>query len=141
MAFVFRSIIRCALYASLVACLQISQANAGCLPGQTCWQVPQLQNARMTPPPDHSAQQRVLDDRARVIQNQQQITSDRTKLLMPPATRTPLDRANLRQDLRTDRDQLLQSQQSLQRSQLLLQEQSRPPSPTPYVVKPAGTLP
>lgn len=116
-------------------------ADAACLPGQTCWQVPQLQNNPPPSIPNDSAAQQVLQDRATVIQNQQKLTRDRAQLRTPPGTNTPLDVIQQRQQLRDDRDQLLQSQQSLQHSQQLLLDQQRPPAPTPYIVKPQGVMP
>jgi hypothetical protein len=125
----------------LVAGPIVPYADATCLPGQTCWQPPQLQNSQPPAVRDDSLQQQLQRDRTTVQQNQQQLTTDRTKLRMPLGTRTPLDQIQQRQQVRTDREQLLQSQQSLQRSQQLLLDQQRPPSPTPYVIKPLGARP
>jgi hypothetical protein len=124
-----------------VAGLQSVPANAACLPGQSCWQVPQLQNNPPPSIPDHTIEKQMLQDRAAVIQNQQQQLRNREQLRTPPATTTPLDRIQQRQQLRDDRDQLLQSQRSLQQSQQLWIDQHRPPAPTPYVVKPFGVRP
>lgn len=121
--------------------LHSTPADAACLPGQSCWQVPQLQNNPPPSIPNHAAEQQVQQDRATVIQNQQQLIRDRAQLRTPPGTNTPLDRIQQRQQFRDDRDQLLQSQQSLQHSQQQLLNQQRPPAPTPYIVKPQGVMP
>jgi hypothetical protein len=138
---VLRTIALLAFGVSLVVGPIVPNASATCLPGQTCWQPPQLQNSQPPAVRDDTLQQQLLRDRTTVQQNQQQLTTDRTKLRMPLGTLTPLDKTQQRQQVRTDREQLLQSQQSLQRSQQLLLDQQRPPSPTPYVIKPLGARP
>jgi len=114
----------------------IAPANAGCLPGQTCWQPPQLQNSPLPPRRDDSAQQQFNQDRATLNQQRQNSIQDRSNFRMPPAGQTPLDRIQQREQLRQDRDQTLQMQQNLQQSQQRMLDQSRPPAPTPYLPKP-----
>jgi hypothetical protein len=138
---VLRLIAGVALGLGLITGLPVPAAQAACLPGQTCWQPPQLQSTPLPTVRDDSMQQQVQQDRTAVMQNQQQLTTDRTQLRMPLGNVTPLDRIQQRQQLRTDHQQLLQSQQSLQQSQQLLLNQQRPPAPTPYVIRPLGGTP
>jgi len=130
-----------ALGLGLITGLPLSPAVAACLPGQTCWQPPQLQNSPLPTVRDDSMQKQVQQDRTTVLQNQQKLTTDRTQLRMPLGNVTSLDRIQQRQQLRTDHQQLLQSQQALQQSQQLLLNQQRPPAPTPYVIRPLGGTP
>lgn len=101
----------------------LGAANAACLPGQTCWQPSQ--------PTVHDLQRQVQQDRAKWLNDQQQVISDRTKEQLPLGNPTPLDRIQQQQNLRQSEDQLRQSQQSLQQSQQSLQDQLRPPLPKP----------
>ncbi|HVJ41751.1 MAG TPA: hypothetical protein VM639_09645 [Dongiaceae bacterium] len=116
-------------------------AFADCLPGQSCWQPPQLQDSPVPPPRSDALQQQLNQDRGTMMQNQQQITSDRSKLRVPPATQTPLDRIQQRQQLRQDRDQSFESQRALQGSQQQMLDSHRPPAPRPYVPGPPMLMP
>lgn len=120
----------------LALAASIAPANAGCLPGQTCWAPPQLQNSPLPPRRDDSAQQQYNQDRATLSQQRQDLIQGRANFRTPPAGQTPLDRVQQREQLRQDHDQMLQMQQNLQQSQQHMLDQSRPPAPTPYLPKP-----
>jgi small-conductance mechanosensitive channel len=111
-------------------------AQAACLPGQTCWQPPQLQSSPLPPRRDDSAEQQFNQDRATLNQQRQDLIQDRANLRTPPGTQTPLDRIQQREQLRQDHDQVLQMQRNLQQSQQHMLDQNRPPAPTPYYPKP-----
>lgn len=126
---------------SLLASGAPAVAFADCLPGQSCWQPPQLQNQPVPPPQGDALQQQMNQDRRTMMQHEQQITSDRAKLRVPPATQTPLDRIQQRQQLRQDRDQFLNSQKALRGSQQQMLDSHRPPAPRPYVPGPPMLMP
>lgn len=121
---------------ALVVALPAAAAHAGCLPGQSCWQVPQLQNSPLPPWRDDTPQQQYNQDRTTTLQQRQNLIQGRSKLLTPPATQTPLDQIQQREQLRQDRDQLLKSQQQQQNSQQRLLDSHRPTPPSPYVIQP-----
>jgi len=124
------------LSAGLVIALSSAAAYAGCLPGQTCWQPPQLQNSPLPTRRDDSSQQQSNQDRTTVLQQRQNLIQDRSNLLTPPATQTPLDRIQQREQLRQDRDQMLKSQQDQMQSQQRLLDSHRPAPPSPYIIQP-----
>lgn len=121
---------------ALAACYAAGPAYAACLPGQTCWQPPQLQTSPLPPRRDDSAQRQLDQDRATLNQQRQDLIQDRAKFRTPPAGQTPLDRIQQREQLRQDHDQILQMQQNLQQSQQHMLDRQRPASPTPYLPKP-----
>lgn len=115
------------------AVLPVPAALAACLPGQTCWSVTGTEagtSGGFGGSAQGAAAQRQFDsDRAKVLRDQLQLNSARTKATLPLGSPTPLEQIEQQQDLQRSQQQLWQSQQNLQRSQQLLLDQKRPTRP------------